>query len=247
MCQLKACLLLLFFYSSNHFRPCLLTVQLHRQCARWIDATPRLHPSAAGEQGAIGGAPSPTAPPGAAAPGAGGVQAPAARGAAETHRATEGAEEAAGGGGLPVLSPSQNSTSLQLLSFADIFPSLLQQQRREREMRRQQEREQRRREQEEKRRIEEMDRRRKEEEERRRAEDEKRRNDREQVSIELFERLLWRPLKDQPCKFRFALIERSTSDVSWRRSRDTLRCYRSSCSVNRPCCWSVTHFKLCTH
>lgn len=57
----------------------------------------------------------------------------------------------------------------------------LQQQRREREMRRQQEREQRRREQEEKRRIEEMERRRKEEEERRRAEEEKRRADREQV------------------------------------------------------------------
>lgn len=82
------------------------------------------------------------------------------------------------------------SPSLELLSFADILPSLLQQQRREREMRRQQEREQRRREQEEKRRIEEMDRRRKEEEERRRAEDEKRRNDREQVSIEPFEPLL---------------------------------------------------------
>lgn len=43
--------------------------------------------------------------------------------------------------------------------------------------------------------------------------------------------------------FCFALIKRSTSDVSWRRSRDTLRCYRSSCSGNRPCCWSVTHFK----
>lgn len=77
------------------------------------------------------------------------------------------------------------SRSLKLFSFADICFSLLQQQRREREMRRQQEREQRRREQEEKRRIEEMDRRRKEEEERRRAEDEKRRNDREQVSIKL--------------------------------------------------------------
>ena len=57
----------------------------------------------------------------------------------------------------------------------------LQQQRREREMRRQQEREQRRREQEEKRRVEEMERRRKEEEERRRVEEEKRRADREQV------------------------------------------------------------------
>lgn len=61
-------------------------------------------------------------------------------------------------------------------------PGILQQQRRERELRRQQEREQRRREQEEKRRIEEMERRRKEEEERRRAEEEKRRNDREQVT-----------------------------------------------------------------
>lgn len=61
-------------------------------------------------------------------------------------------------------------------------PGVLQQQRRERELRRQQEREQRRREQEEKRRIEEMERRRKEEEERRRAEEEKRRNDREQVT-----------------------------------------------------------------
>uniref|UniRef100_A0A8B9KUS9 non-specific serine/threonine protein kinase n=1 Tax=Astyanax mexicanus TaxID=7994 RepID=A0A8B9KUS9_ASTMX len=60
---------------------------------------------------------------------------------------------------------------------------VLQQQRREREMRRQQEREQRRREQEEKRRMEEMERRRKEEEERRRAEEEKRRNDREQEYI----------------------------------------------------------------
>ncbi|KTG03434.1 hypothetical protein cypCar_00024968 [Cyprinus carpio] len=58
---------------------------------------------------------------------------------------------------------------------------VLQQQRREREMRRQQEREQRRREQEEKRRLEELERRRKEEEERRRAEEEKRRADREQV------------------------------------------------------------------
>lgn len=64
---------------------------------------------------------------------------------------------------------------------AEYNVSKMQQQRREREMRRQQERDQRRREQEEKRRIEEMDRRRKEEEERRRAEDEKRRNDREQV------------------------------------------------------------------
>lgn len=57
-------------------------------------------------------------------------------------------------------------------------------------MRRQQEREQRRREQEEKRRIEEMDRRRKEEEERRRAEDEKRRNDREQVLLKCFSRMV---------------------------------------------------------
>lgn len=63
----------------------------------------------------------------------------------------------------------------------------LQQQRREREMRRQQEREQRRREQEEKRRIEEMERRRKEEEERRRAEEEKRRADREQVGAKIME------------------------------------------------------------
>lgn len=60
---------------------------------------------------------------------------------------------------------------------------VLQQQRREREMRRQQEREQRRREQEEKRRLEELERRRKEEEERRRAEEEKRRADREQVIV----------------------------------------------------------------
>lgn len=68
------------------------------------------------------------------------------------------------------------------------FSVNLQQQRREREMRRQQEREQRRREQEEKRRIEEMERRRKEEEERRRAEEEKRRADREQVRARITER-----------------------------------------------------------
>lgn len=46
----------------------------------------------------------------------------------------------------------------------------------------------------------------------------------------------------------FALIDRNTSDVSWRRSRDTWRCCRSSSSVNRPCCWSVSflqHSKNC--
>lgn len=71
--------------------------------------------------------------------------------------------------------------------FLTMSPSAgcLQQQRREREMRRQQEREQRRREQEEKRRLEEIERRRKEEEERRRAEEEKRRADREQVKASL--------------------------------------------------------------
>ncbi|KAL7983817.1 hypothetical protein Chor_000693 [Crotalus horridus] len=59
----------------------------------------------------------------------------------------------------------------------------MQQQRREREVRRQQEREQRRREQEEKKRLEELEKRRKEEEERRRAEEEKRRVEREQEYI----------------------------------------------------------------
>ena len=87
-----------FSNKPNYFCPFLFPNQLYRQCARRIDTTPRLHPSAAGKQGAIGGAASPTASPGAAAPGAGGVQASAACRAAEAHRATEGTEEAAGGG-----------------------------------------------------------------------------------------------------------------------------------------------------
>lgn len=74
--------------------------QLHCQRARRVDATSRLHPSAAGKQGAVGGAPTPAASPRAAAPGAGGVQASAACRKAEANRATEGAEEAAGGGSV---------------------------------------------------------------------------------------------------------------------------------------------------
>lgn len=73
--------------------------QLHRERARRVDSAPRLHPAAAGEQGALGGAAAPAAPPGAAAAGAGGVQAPTTGREAETYRAAEGAEETAGGGG----------------------------------------------------------------------------------------------------------------------------------------------------
>lgn len=121
---------------------------------------------------------------------------------------------------------------------------MLQQQRREREMRRQQEREQRRREQEEKRRIEEMERRRKEEEERRRAEEEKRRADREQVRREEKKKTPGRmqdfqerwPFSDGGCHV-LCLTDRSTSAVSWRRSRGTWRSCSSSCCTNRPCCW----------
>lgn len=72
--------------------------QLHRQRARWVDFAPWLHPAAAGEQGALGGAASPAAPPGAAAPRAGGVQAPTTGWEAETYRAAEGTKETAGGG-----------------------------------------------------------------------------------------------------------------------------------------------------
>lgn len=67
----------------------------------------------------------------------------------------------------------------------------MQQQRREREVRRQQEREQRRREQEEKKRLEELEKRRKEEEERRRAEEEKRRVEREQVNLKQHESVMY--------------------------------------------------------
>lgn len=73
--------------------------QLHCERARRVDFAPRLHPAAAGEQGALGGAAAPAAPPGAAAAGAGGVQAPTTGREAETYRAAEGAEETAGGGG----------------------------------------------------------------------------------------------------------------------------------------------------
>lgn len=106
-------------------QPLLPTVQLHRQRAWWVDPTPRLHPSAAGKQGAIGGTPTPAASSRATAPGAGGVQAPAACREAEAYRATEGAEEAAGGGivhfylylGLKLIQ------WLEMFLFPDIFLS----------------------------------------------------------------------------------------------------------------------------
>lgn len=72
--------------------------QLHRQRPGRVDPASRLHPAAAGEQGALGGAAAPAAPAGAAAPRAGGVQAPTAGREAEAYRATEGATAAAGGG-----------------------------------------------------------------------------------------------------------------------------------------------------
>lgn len=78
----------------------LTPIQLNCQRARWIDSTAWLHPPAAGEQGEVWGAPSPAAPPGAATPGARGVQAATIGREAETYRATEGAEKAVRGGGV---------------------------------------------------------------------------------------------------------------------------------------------------
>lgn len=83
---------------SQTFCLFLTPIQLNCQRARWIYSTAWLHPPAAGEQGEVGGAPSPAAPPGAATPGARGVQAPTTGREAETYRATEGAEKAVRGG-----------------------------------------------------------------------------------------------------------------------------------------------------
>lgn len=86
------------FHKAPTFCLFLTPIQLNCQRARWIYSTAWLHPPAAGEQGEVGGAPSPAAPPGAATPGARGVQAPTTGREAETYRATEGAEKAVRGG-----------------------------------------------------------------------------------------------------------------------------------------------------
>lgn len=81
--------------TSTFFFP----LQLYSKRTRRVDSAPGLHPAAAGKQGALRGPEETTAPSGAAAPRAGGVQAPTAGRAPETHRAAERAKETSGGGG----------------------------------------------------------------------------------------------------------------------------------------------------